>query len=146
MTATAADGDRLGCSSTDGEDVVDELGELPIRGFPIAQEVCLELIILLVQQLLEQRLAALVKLGIAELEEALENDIQLFGTAPALPDKPRQLTHGRTPMRRTQRALRPPPQNHMRRCTRSFLISAMAFAGFSPLGQVFAQFMIVWQR
>ena len=27
-----------------------------------------------------------------------------------------------------------------------FLISAMALAGFSPLGQVLAQFMIVWQR
>ena len=27
-----------------------------------------------------------------------------------------------------------------------FLISAMAFAGFSPFGQVLAQFMIVWQR
>ena len=27
-----------------------------------------------------------------------------------------------------------------------FLISAMAFAGFRPLGQVLAQFMIVWQR
>ena len=27
-----------------------------------------------------------------------------------------------------------------------FLISAIACAGFSPLGQVLAQFMIVWQR
>jgi len=26
------------------------------------------------------------------------------------------------------------------------LISAIAFAGFRPLGQVLAQFMIVWQR
>jgi hypothetical protein len=32
------------------------------------------------------------------------------------------------------------------RSTISFLISAMALAGFSPLGQVLAQFMIVWQR
>jgi hypothetical protein len=32
------------------------------------------------------------------------------------------------------------------RSTISFLISAIAFAGFSPLGQVWAQFMIVWQR
>src|SRR5690606_2585066 len=27
-----------------------------------------------------------------------------------------------------------------------FLISAMAFAGFRPFGQVLAQFMMVWQR
>jgi hypothetical protein len=27
-----------------------------------------------------------------------------------------------------------------------FLISAIAFAGFSPFGQVLAQFMMVWQR
>ena len=32
------------------------------------------------------------------------------------------------------------------RSTIIFLISAIAFAGFSPLGQVWAQFMIVWQR
>lgn len=33
-----------------------------------------------------------------------------------------------------------------RRCTISFLISAIALAGLRPLGQVRAQFMIVWQR
>ncbi|KAF1008833.1 MAG: hypothetical protein GAK28_00465 [Luteibacter sp.] len=33
-----------------------------------------------------------------------------------------------------------------RRWTISFLISAIAFAGFRPFGQVRAQFMIVWQR
>jgi len=32
------------------------------------------------------------------------------------------------------------------RSTISFLISAMALAGFSPLGQVLVQFMMVWQR
>jgi len=32
------------------------------------------------------------------------------------------------------------------RSTISFLISAMAADGFRPLGQVRAQFMIVWQR
>jgi hypothetical protein len=32
------------------------------------------------------------------------------------------------------------------RSTWSFLISAIALAGFSPLGQTLAQFMIVWQR
>ncbi|GJE40643.1 hypothetical protein KHHGKMAE_4738 [Methylobacterium persicinum] len=32
------------------------------------------------------------------------------------------------------------------RSTIIFLISAMALAGFRFLGQVFAQFMIVWQR
>ena len=30
--------------------------------------------------------------------------------------------------------------------TISFLVSAMALAGFSPLGQTWAQFMMVWQR
>src|SRR3546814_11560221 len=32
------------------------------------------------------------------------------------------------------------------RSTISFLISAIAFAGFSPFGQVLVQFMMVWQR
>ena len=32
------------------------------------------------------------------------------------------------------------------RATISFLISAMALAGFKPLGQVRVQFMMVWQR
>ena len=32
------------------------------------------------------------------------------------------------------------------RSTIIFLISAIAFAGFKPLGQVLVQFMIVWQR
>lgn len=32
------------------------------------------------------------------------------------------------------------------RSTIFFLISAIAFAGFNPLGQVLVQFMIVWQR
>src|SRR5690606_10000650 len=33
-----------------------------------------------------------------------------------------------------------------RRATISFLISAIAFAGLRPLGQVLVQFMIVWHR
>ncbi len=32
------------------------------------------------------------------------------------------------------------------RATISFLISAIAFAGFRPFGQVLVQFMMVWQR
>ena len=32
------------------------------------------------------------------------------------------------------------------RSTSIFLVSAIALAGFSPFGQTFAQFMIVWQR
>ena len=32
------------------------------------------------------------------------------------------------------------------RSTIIFLISAIALAGFSPLGQTWAQFMMVWQR
>jgi hypothetical protein len=32
------------------------------------------------------------------------------------------------------------------RSASSFLVSAMALAGLSPLGQTLAQFMIVWQR
>ena len=33
-----------------------------------------------------------------------------------------------------------------RRSTSIFLISPIAFAGFNPFGQAWAQFMIVWQR
>jgi hypothetical protein len=36
--------------------------------------------------------------------------------------------------------------DHIRLSTSIFLISAMALAGFRPFGQVWAQFMIVWQR
>lgn len=39
-----------------------------------------------------------------------------------------------------------PEAAYTRRCTMSFLSSAIAFAGLSPLGQALAQFMIVWQR
>jgi hypothetical protein len=35
---------------------------------------------------------------------------------------------------------------YTRRSTIIFLISAIALAGFKPLGQVCAQFMMVWQR
>ena len=44
--------------------------------------------------------------------------------------------------RRGYRSLR----RQTRRSTIIFLISAIALAGFRPLGQVCAQFMIVWQR
>ncbi|APX70064.1 hypothetical protein BKD03_12340 [Brucella sp. 09RB8471] len=37
-------------------------------------------------------------------------------------------------------------RDYTRRSTIIFLISAIALAGFRPFGQVWAQFMIVWQR
>ena len=37
-------------------------------------------------------------------------------------------------------------KRHTARAIIIFFTSAMAFAGFRPLGQVLAQFMIVWQR
>ena len=60
-----------------------------------------------------------------------------------------------TPAVRRCYLLSPPPSSggqaaardprHTCRSTIIFLISAMAFAGFRPLGQVLVQFMIVWQ-
>ena len=50
------------------------------------------------------------------------------------------------------RPVRPAGDRRVRRPAQScrstiiFLISAMAFAGFRPFGQVLAQFMMVWQR
>ena len=41
---------------------------------------------------------------------------------------------------------RNPARPYDRRATISFLISAIALAGLRCLGQVFEQFMIVWQR
>ena len=38
------------------------------------------------------------------------------------------------------------PAHQARRAIINFLISAIASAGFSPFGQVRAQFMMVWQR
>jgi hypothetical protein len=40
----------------------------------------------------------------------------------------------------------PRNDDHTCRAIIIFLISAMALAGFSPFGQVLAQFMMVWQR
>ena len=37
-------------------------------------------------------------------------------------------------------------RHYTRRSTIIFLISAIAFAGLRPFGQVLAQFMMVWQR
>ena len=37
-------------------------------------------------------------------------------------------------------------ERQMRRCSISFFSSAMALAGFSPLGQALVQLRIVWQR
>ena len=41
---------------------------------------------------------------------------------------------------------RPLGQGQAARSAISFLVSAIALAGFSPFGQTLAQFMIVWQR
>ncbi len=51
-------------------------------------------------------------------------------------------------MRDQDKRTRPSIQSdrYTTRSTIIFLISAIAFAGFSPLGQVLVQFMIVWQR
>src|SRR5690348_10932224 len=38
------------------------------------------------------------------------------------------------------------PSPYAARSAISFLVSAIALAGLSPLGHTFAQFMIVWQR
>ena len=47
---------------------------------------------------------------------------------------------------RSRRKAREERKSQTVRSTISFLIFAIAAAGFSPLGQVLAQFMIVWQR
>jgi hypothetical protein len=52
-----------------------------------------------------------------------------------LPDPPRR-----------GKAIAAPFGRYVKRCTIIFLISAIAFAGFRPLGQVLVQFMMVWQR
>lgn len=41
---------------------------------------------------------------------------------------------------------RPERQAYTTRSSIIFFTSAMALAGFRPLGQTFAQFMMVWQR
>lgn len=52
--------------------------------------------------------------------------------------------NGESPVRDRLHCVR--PNNQTRRSTIIFLISPMALAGFKPFGQVWAQFMIVWQR
>ncbi len=46
----------------------------------------------------------------------------------------------------SERARAAMPADAYWRSTSIFLISPMAFAGFSPLGQVRVQFMMVWHR
>ncbi len=43
-------------------------------------------------------------------------------------------------------ALRPRAQAYTCRSTSAFFNSAISFAGLSPFGQAFEQFMMVWQR
>ena len=45
-----------------------------------------------------------------------------------------------------QRAVAAEEAAQAARSASSFLVSAIALAGFSPFGQTLAQFMIVWQR
>lgn len=44
------------------------------------------------------------------------------------------------------RGKRPDQVAQTARSASSFFVSAMALAGFRPLGQTWAQFMMVWQR
>jgi len=63
------------------------------------------------------------------------------------PAKVAAKTLGRLAYRRLRSAMdaRPGP-DQVTRSTSMALVSAMAFAGFRPLGQTWAQFMMVWQR
>src|SRR6185437_9289553 len=52
----------------------------------------------------------------------------------------------RAPRKRQERGALRAPAVHTRRSTIIFLMRMIALAGFRPLGQVWEQFMIVWQR
>ena len=69
--------------------------------------------------------------------EPFEQDVELLHSAPAAPACP---SEPRPPIHGDLRAAQTP------RVTISFLISAIAFAGFSPFGHAVVQFMMVWQR
>ena len=76
-----------------------------------------------------------------------QRSLALERRRPTLQDDAPQLRAGRRHGPGPGRRLAPGPSRRQTiRSTISFLISEMALAGFSPLGQVLVQFMIVWQR
>lgn len=76
--------------------------------------------------------------------------VLIAGLVPALHDESaarlKSGTQQKAPPERGFGIVGPACADQIVRCTIFFLISAMALAGFRPLGQVCAQFMIVWQR
>src|SRR5699024_6997703 len=93
--------------------------------------------ILHVQQLVEGLARGAVGRGPALGQPPAVQGIQLPGAAAATPAQALEacfVVHGKV--------CRAP----QRRAAMAFLISAMAVAGLRPLGQVRAQFMMVWQR
>lgn len=75
----------------------------------------------------------------ASTRKAREQDVELFHTPPAAPQKP-------APVELLAYWARGTVATHEWRSTSIFLISAMAFAGLRSLGHTSVQFMIVWQR
>jgi hypothetical protein len=85
-------------------------------------------LIRLIEQSIERLLAVDIKLREAAFEKTRHQNVHFTHPAPTLPAQPSRI--GR------QFA-------QTKRCTMSFLVSAIAFAGLSPLGQALAQFMMV---
>ncbi len=76
------------------------------------------------------------------LQEPGKQCVQFARAAPASPAQPAWIQGGRFACRAAARFDGYAPTLS----TSSFLVSAIAFAGLSPLGHVFVQFMMVWQR
>jgi hypothetical protein len=106
---------------------IDQSGQPGIgRSFPTAQ-VAPELRVGQFQQDCKRLLLVSRSHRMVLLQIVQQQHIQFLHAAPATPAQPARGVA-------------------QRRSTINFLISPMALAGFSPLGQVLVQFMMVWQR
>ncbi len=114
---------------------LDDIGKARVLRVVASGEIGPELGILEREQSGEIRLLSRVQPRIVLFEKTKQDQIQLFHAAAATPPQATDVIHTWLARLCLQR-----------RSMISFLISAMALAGFSPLGQVRAQFMIVWQR
>jgi len=83
-------------------------------------------------------------------EMAFEQLIEFTHAAPAAPAHAFEfdgvIVHDVNRLPRAYATRQPGVRTYARRSIISFLISAIANAGFRPFGQVRAQFMMVWQR
>lgn len=159
---------RTVSSGREGADRVDESAQIGIGTSSIGEKPALQVAVFASEEPLKRKHLGGFGCGRAVHDKAHQQQIQLLRTAAAAPAKLRELfgrdRHGVLVGAASAAKNAPHAQTNAAHCdpfaaqcdaafihtdrlaSIAFFISAMAFAGLSPFGQVFAQFMIVWQR